>query len=488
MSERVRELRRARFRAWSRALRAAATPRQLLMHARARLLLSREGIDDRAAQRLRDTLYHAATQVPHYRRLLGLSETGALPSPEDAQLSPTDFPIITKAIRRTIPFDEFIARETEGGPSYSLGRDEFYISRTSGSTGVPTSHISTLGDDLFWETVAMMRALTDWKVPLIGETYSTGLFRRTQKGSTGMHSSARDPVDYLTMPGLHVRWNFYELFQGQAQSIAEVPEERLELYEAMLRASANPVAILGAPSRMLGLAQYCRARGHVKRPKAVRTTYEPLHSADRAVLAETFGAPVVSIYSLSDVGTVAWECPERRLHFDHDLVLVEIVDDNDQPVPAGTVGRVILTNFASRVMPIIRFDSGDLAALATTACACGRTSPSVEAIEGRQVVKFIAERGRKFEAYLVMRVFDSNGFGDFQLVQDRPGHLRVVVTPNAAVSKDRIEVVERTLVDLLGERFALALDPSGAFVRTPAGKRNPAVQLWNDAASAPRGP
>lgn len=446
--------------------------------------MSRDDIEERGADRLRDTLYHAATRVPHYRRMLGLAETGALPSPEEARFSPTDFPILTKAIKRTIAFDELIARETDGGPSYAIGRDEFYISRTSGSTGVPTSHISTLGDDLFWETVAMMRALTDWNVPLIGETYSTGLFRRSQKGSTGMHSSARDPIDYLTMPALHVRWNFYELFQGQAQSLAEVPEERLELYEAMLRASANPVAILGAPSRMLGLAQFCRARGHVKRPKAVLTTYEPLHAADRLVLAETFGAPVVSIYSLSDVGTVAWECPARRLHFDQDLVLLEIVDEHDKPVAPGTVGRVVLTSFAARVMPNVRFDTGDLAAISATRCSCGRTSPSVEVIEGRQVVKFVADDGRNFEAYLVLRVFDSNGFGDFQIVQDRPGQLRVVVAPDANVTASKLVAVEQDLATLLGRRFALALDPSGAFVRTPAGKRNPAVQLANAGAAS----
>jgi len=162
------------------------------------------------------------------RRVLARAGTAAAPGPGDARFSPADFPILTKAIKRSFAFDELIARETEGGPSYAIGRDEFYISRTSGSTGVPTSHISTLGDDLFWETVAMMRALTDWKVPLIGETYSTGLFRRSQKGSTGMHSSARDPVDYLTMPALHVRWDSYELFQGQAQSLAEVPEEQVD--------------------------------------------------------------------------------------------------------------------------------------------------------------------------------------------------------------------------------------------------------------------
>lgn len=455
------------------------TPRQLLMTARARILVSRDDIEERGADRLKETLYHTATRVPHYRRALGLAETGALPSPDEARLSLADFPILTKQIRREVPIDELIARDTGGGPTYLLGRDEFYISRTSGSTGVPTSHLQTLGDDLFWEAVAMMRALRDWGVPPMGETYSTGLFRRAQKGSTGLHSSARDPVDFLSMPGPYVRWNFYELFQGEAQSIDQVPAERLALYEAMLAASATPVALLGAPSRMRGLAQYCLQRGHAVRPRAVLTTYEPLLAADRDFLAGVFAAPVVSLYSLSDVGTVAWECSAGRLHFDEDISLPEILDERGAPVPAGAVGRIVITAFSHRVMPVVRYDTGDLAAFATTPCSCGRRSPSVEAIEGRQVVKFVGQSGRRFEAYLVLRVFDSSGFGDFQLVQDQPGHLRVVVGAGAEVASARIEQVASSLADLLGDRFAIAVDPSGAFVRTPSGKRNPAVQRWS---------
>ncbi len=471
------DLRRARRRTWARAIAASLSPRQVMMTARIHVLASRDDTAERGARRLRELLYHVATSVPHYRRLLGLAETGALPEPDDARLALSDFPVMTKEIRRGLPLDELIARETAGGPVYFIGRDDFYISRSSGSTGVPTSQLQTLGDDHFWESVAMRRVLRDWGVPTVGETYSTGLFRRAQAGSTGMHSSAREPVDYLTSPGLHVRWNFYELFQGEAQSIDQVPEQRLALYEAMLRASGEPVAILGAPSRMRGLAQFCRARGHTVRPRAVLTTYEPLLAADRAFLGETFAAPVVSLYSLSDIGTVAWECRERRLHFDEDLCTVEILDARGAPAPAGTVGRVVVTSYASRVMPVVRADTGDLAAFATTPCGCGRSAPSVEAIEGRQVVKFVAGSGRRFEAYLVLRLFDSNGFGDFQLVQEEPGALRVVVAPDADVPKGRMERVEGAIADLLKDRFDLRLERSGAFVRTPAGKRNPAVQL-----------
>lgn len=42
-------------------------------------------------------------------------------------------------------------------------------------------------------------------------------------------------------------------------------------------------------------------------------------------------------------------------------VYLELLDDNDQPVKDGTIGRVIVTKLDGYAMPLIRYDTGDLA-------------------------------------------------------------------------------------------------------------------------------
>jgi phenylacetate-coenzyme A ligase PaaK-like adenylate-forming protein len=479
LRRKTRELEKAKRLAWAKGLAELGSPKTLAVTLKARIGASRVEIEERGQERLRELIDHAATRVPFYRKHFGFDAPGALPKGRASeQIALFDFPIVTKQLRRSIPFDELLARETGGGPHYFIDEAAFFVSRTSGSSGVPTTHLKTERDDFFWESIAYARYLLDWGVPLRGEIYSTGLFRPTDPRGTGLHSSARDPVDYMITAGLHLRWNFFDLFQGGATRLEDVPQERLDLYEAMLAASGEPIAVQGAPSRMMGLVSYLKARGHEKRPKVVFTSYEPLLERDRRTLEETFRCPVVSVYSLSDVGTAAWECSARRLHFDEDLTVPEIVDEQGKAVPPGRSGRLILTPLSPRVMPILRVDTGDVAAFEAGTCACGKRSPSTRAIEGRLAVKFLGSGGRAFDSHLFLRAFDQCEFGDFQVVQERPGALRVVVAPSAVVPEERMKRVTESLRELLKEPFELRLDTSGAFVLTPSGKRNPAVQLF----------
>jgi phenylacetate-CoA ligase len=59
---------------------------------------------------------------------------------------------------------------------------------------------------------------------------------------------------------------------------------------------------------------------------------------------------------------MAYETPERDgLHLCDDLTYVEFLDRDGKPAPAGTPGRVIVTDLMAKVMPFIRYDQGDLA-------------------------------------------------------------------------------------------------------------------------------
>jgi phenylacetate-CoA ligase len=62
---------------------------------------------------------------------------------------------------------------------------------------------------------------------------------------------------------------------------------------------------------------------------------------------------------------------------------VEIVDESAQPCPAGQVGQVLVTGLSNMAMPLLRYETGDLAEALDTPCPCGRTLPSFGNIRGR---------------------------------------------------------------------------------------------------------
>ena len=66
-----------------------------------------------------------------------------------------------------------------------------------------------------------------------------------------------------------------------------------------------------------------------------------------------------------------------------DWVILEAVDENNQPVPFGTQSsKVLLTNLANKVCPFIRFEITDRIVMHDEPCACGNNRPWLT-IEGR---------------------------------------------------------------------------------------------------------
>jgi phenylacetate-CoA ligase len=97
-----------------------------------------------------------------------------------------------------------------------------------------------------------------------------------------------------------------------------------------------------------------------------------------------YGIIVRQAYITADLGTLAYECPqENGMHIADDIYL-EICDPvTGEPLPAGSVGEVVVTNFSNECYPLIRYGTGDLSAVDEGSCVCGRTSCRIKGILGR---------------------------------------------------------------------------------------------------------
>jgi len=103
----------------------------------------------------------------------------------------------------------------------------------------------------------------------------------------------------------------------------------------------------------------------------------------RKVFEEQYGLIVGEGYGTADLGTVAYDCGLGLGYHYEDLdCLVEIVDpETGKQVPPLQPGEVVVTLF-SRVYPLIRFGTGDLAAYTDEVCPCGRSAPRITRIMG----------------------------------------------------------------------------------------------------------
>ncbi len=140
---------------------------------------------------------------------------------------------------------------------------------------------------------------------------------------------------------------------------------------------------VGLPSYLNALLEKAAALGLALQVEKAFVTAEPLPPSLRQALHEKGVKVVRQGYGTAECGNLGYECEmEDGWHVPED-VLVQICDINTgQPLPPGETGEVVVTLFHTEYA-LVRFGTGDLSALNTEPCACGRTTPRLMGWRGR---------------------------------------------------------------------------------------------------------
>lgn len=145
----------------------------------------------------------------------------------------------------------------------------------------------------------------------------------------------------------------------------------------------EPSYLLTYPSNLREISYRILERGlaptHIKQ---LRTLGETVVDETRDIVQRAFGASIADIYSTREAGVIAFQCEMGTYHVPPDVGYVECLDDNDNPVGVGEIGRVITTPLQNDATPLIRYDLGDLARVGT--CTCGRVGLAFSTILGRR--------------------------------------------------------------------------------------------------------
>jgi len=162
----------------------------------------------------------------------------------------------------------------------------------------------------------------------------------------------------------------------------------------------RPTAIVAVPSFLRLIADKAReqkfdlTRCSIKKAVCIG---EPVRNGDfklnasGALIEKTWGAKVFSTYGVTELANSLCECSAGRGGHLHDNQLhLEILDDTGNVLPDGETGEVVATTFGVEAMPLIRYRTGDCAAMFSAKCRCGRTTPRLGPIVGRknQKLKF----------------------------------------------------------------------------------------------------
>ncbi len=156
----------------------------------------------------------------------------------------------------------------------------------------------------------------------------------------------------------------------------------------------HPTVIIGVPSQLLALAGALETLGSNPQQMGVRMLIcigEAIRQQDLSLtppaerLAVKWQADVRGTYASTEMATAFAECQAGAGgHVHPDLMAVEIVDESGATCEPGHVGQVIATPLQVTAMPLMRFATGDMAAMYIEPCKCGRNTLRLSHILGRK--------------------------------------------------------------------------------------------------------
>jgi len=157
----------------------------------------------------------------------------------------------------------------------------------------------------------------------------------------------------------------------------------------------RPDAVMCVPSFILRLLQYAEEHNIDYRNSSIRKIIgigEGLRNQDfslnllgRRIHEKWPGVELYATYSSTEMSATFSECQYGMGgHVHPELIIVEIIGDDDFPVPDGQPGEVVVTTLGVEGMPLLRFRTGDIAAKCVGQCRCGRWSYRLTPLLGRK--------------------------------------------------------------------------------------------------------
>ena len=162
----------------------------------------------------------------------------------------------------------------------------------------------------------------------------------------------------------------------------------------------KPTAIVAVPSFILKLIKYASENNIDVNASSVKKAIcigENIRNTDSSLnilgkkITDSWNIELYSTYASTEMQTAFTECSKGHGgHYQSDLMIAEILDDDENPVGPYTAGELTITTLGVEGMPLLRYKTGDICMYFDEPCACGRSSWRLSPILGRkkQMIKF----------------------------------------------------------------------------------------------------
>ncbi|MCQ0111868.1 CoF synthetase [Zhouia amylolytica] len=389
---------------------------------------------NRRDQLLKELLNHAVNTTPYYSKY-------------DTYSSLEDFPVIKKNI---------VIENFEKFRSIKYLNSKIHKVTTSGSTGMPFT--------IFHDSEKRVRNTADTIYFLQKNGYKVG-----------------EPLYYFRLWKGETKSRMKSFLQNVTKvDISKLSEEDIFQIVERLKKDTSLKSFIGIASSLETICHYLEDNN-----------YEPINTNAHFFIANSdslspftktavkkyFDAPIVSRYSNEELGIIAQQENNGSdvFRINWGTYFVEILDlESDVPAKPGVVGRIVVTDLYNYAMPLIRYDTGDLASYGFV-----NDEKVLTKVEGRKMDAVYTTSGELLSPYAIYPKMQDyyEYFNQYQFIQ--LGASEYLIKLNYKKDFIKEEEFRQNFKSLLGEDAQIIIEYVNEIPVLSSGKRKRVINLYN---------
>jgi phenylacetate-CoA ligase len=206
--------------------------------------------------------------------------------------------------------------------------------------------------------------------------------------------------------------------------------------------------------------------------KACIVTSEMLFENDKTLMEKQFGIPVINEYGASELDIIAFQNPNDEWQITSETLWVEILDENNNILPYGQEGRVVITSLYNKAHPFIRYDIGDIGILSKQSTY---KKPILEKLIGRTNDIAVLPSGKKAAGltfyYITKSIVEDDGnVKEFVIEQHKIDTFIIKYVSLEELSTEKMKLISKEMEQYLEKGLHIDFERKHQLERSKSGK------------------
>lgn len=234
--------------------------------------------------------------------------------------------------------------------------------------------------------------------------------------------------------------------------------------------SFKPKLLVGPSSMLFLLANYVKENKLNIKVDKMLNIQENIDAHQRRFIEQTFDSEVFNFYSVNEQVCSAMECPSHNMHIYMCKGIIEVVNEKGRST-YDKEGRIIATGLTNYLMPLIRYEVGDLGVVTKKVCGCGRESLILKSVKGRTSDVFKYKDKIIHTSLFSVLLYKFKGFSEWQFIQDSEDSLTINVVKNKYFTESEKRKIVETFHKLTDKDLRIRICTVRSIPRGSSGKK-----------------